>query len=147
MAYFDNACKWEDRSTNTDTWHFTAGGPGAAYTDYVATRWYRAPELVVGDIQYGPPVDVWAIGCVFAELLTCDPLWPGVSDVDQLYRIRCTLGKRYRQFLCQFQISNSPNLRIVMKENVWKIRINFVLPNLVNLFGLLPYPAKYKDIQ
>uniref|UniRef100_A0A8B9K921 cyclin-dependent kinase n=1 Tax=Astyanax mexicanus TaxID=7994 RepID=A0A8B9K921_ASTMX len=67
-------------------------GPCDYYTDYVATRWYRAPELLVGDTQYGPPVDVWAIGCVFAELLSGAPLWPGKSDVDQLYLIRKTLG-------------------------------------------------------
>ncbi|KAI5093002.1 cyclin-dependent kinase-like 1 [Silurus meridionalis] len=67
-------------------------GPGDDYTDYVATRWYRAPELLVGDTQYGPPVDVWALGCVFAELLLGSPLWPGCSDVDQLYLIRKTLG-------------------------------------------------------
>ncbi|XP_052273246.1 cyclin-dependent kinase-like 1 isoform X2 [Dreissena polymorpha] len=67
-------------------------GPGDEYTDYVATRWYRAPELLVGDTQYGPPVDVWAIGCVFAELLTGQALWPGKSDVDQLYLIKKTLG-------------------------------------------------------
>jgi cyclin-dependent kinase-like len=41
---------------------FCLTGPGENYTDYVATRWYRAPELLVGDTQYGPPVDVWAIG-------------------------------------------------------------------------------------
>lgn len=58
----------------------------------MATRWYRAPELLVGDTQYGPPVDVWAIGCVFAELLSGIPLWPGKSDMDQLYLIRKTLG-------------------------------------------------------
>ena len=69
-----------------------SAGPGDEYTDYVATRWYRAPELLVGDTQYGPPVDVWAIGCVFAELLTGQALWPGRSDVDQLYLIRRTLG-------------------------------------------------------
>lgn len=67
-------------------------GPCDYYTDYVATRWYRAPELLVGDTQYGPPVDVWAIGCVFAELLSGMPLWPGKSDMDQLYLIRKTLG-------------------------------------------------------
>ncbi|XP_070091648.1 cyclin-dependent kinase-like 4 isoform X6 [Equus przewalskii] len=67
--------------------------PGDAYTDYVATRWYRAPELLVGDTQYGSSVDVWATGCVFAELLTGQPLWPGKSDVDQLYLIIRTLGK------------------------------------------------------
>ncbi|CAG5132090.1 unnamed protein product, partial [Candidula unifasciata] len=67
-------------------------GPGGEYTDYVATRWYRSPELLVGDTQYGPPVDVWAIGCVFAELFTGQAIWPGRSDVDQLYLIQRTLG-------------------------------------------------------
>ncbi|XP_064622143.1 cyclin-dependent kinase-like 1 isoform X3 [Lineus longissimus] len=67
-------------------------GPGDEYTDYVATRWYRAPELLVGDTQYGPPVDIWAIGCVLAELFTGQALWPGRSDVDQLYLIKKTLG-------------------------------------------------------
>lgn len=73
--------------------HHWPAGPSDYYTDYVATRWYRSPELLVGDMQYGPPVDVWAIGCVFAELLSGVPLWPGKSDVDQLYLIRKTLGE------------------------------------------------------
>ena len=47
---------------------FSISAPGDNFTDYVATRWYRAPELLVGDTQYGPKVDVWAIGCVFVEL-------------------------------------------------------------------------------
>lgn len=68
-------------------------GPGENYTDYVATRWYRAPELLVGDVHYGPAVDVWAIGCVAAELIRGEALWPGKSDVDQLYLIRRTLGE------------------------------------------------------
>eukprot|EP01147_Barroeca_monosierra_P009263 gene9263-10372_t len=71
----------------------TLGGPGAIYTEYVATRWYRAPELLVGDTQYGSKVDVWALGCVFAEMLTGNPLWPGKSDIDQLYHIIQTFGK------------------------------------------------------
>jgi len=66
--------------------------PGDNFTDYVATRWYRAPELLVGDTQYGPKVDVWAIGCVFVELCKGEALWPGKSDVDQLYLIRRNLG-------------------------------------------------------
>ena len=74
---------------------FILAGPGDEYTDYVATRWYRAPELLVGDTQYGPPVDVWAIGCVFSELLSGQALWPGRSDVDQLYLIKKTLGKLF----------------------------------------------------
>lgn len=67
--------------------------PGENYTDYVATRWYRAPELLVGDTQYGPQVDVWAIGCLLAELIRGEALWPGKSDADQLYLIRCTIGE------------------------------------------------------
>ncbi|XP_021367363.1 cyclin-dependent kinase-like 1 isoform X9 [Mizuhopecten yessoensis] len=67
-------------------------GPSDNYTDYVATRWYRAPELLVGDPKYGPPVDVWAIGCVFAELLSGQALWPGKSDLDQIFQIKKTLG-------------------------------------------------------
>ena len=54
------------------------------YTDYVSTRWYRAPELLVGDAQYSQSVDVWAVGCIFAELTTGLPLFPGDSDLHTL---------------------------------------------------------------
>ncbi|XP_018010814.1 cyclin-dependent kinase-like 4 isoform X2 [Hyalella azteca] len=64
-----------------------------SYTDYVATRWYRAPELLVGDTKYGAPVDVWAIGCVMAEMIRGEALWPGKSDLDQLHIIKKTLGE------------------------------------------------------
>ena len=77
--------------------------PGEEYTDYVATRWYRAPELLVGDTQYGQPVDIWAIGCVFAELINGQALWPGRSDVDQLYLIRKTLGDLTPRHMQVFQ--------------------------------------------
>ncbi|CAI9599196.1 unnamed protein product [Staurois parvus] len=65
----------------------TLAAPGEVYTDYVATRWYRAPELLVGDIKYGKAVDIWAIGCLVTEMLTGEPLFPGDSDIDQLYHI------------------------------------------------------------
>ncbi|XP_008550928.1 cyclin-dependent kinase-like 4 [Microplitis demolitor] len=66
--------------------------PNETCTDYVATRWYRAPELLIGDLKYGKAVDVWAVGCLYAEMVTGDPLFPGNSDVDQLYRITKVLG-------------------------------------------------------
>eukprot|EP00002_Diphylleia_rotans_P031335 TRINITY_DN6508_c0_g3_i2.p1 TRINITY_DN6508_c0_g3~~TRINITY_DN6508_c0_g3_i2.p1 ORF type:complete len:590 (+),score=90.70 TRINITY_DN6508_c0_g3_i2:63-1832(+) len=68
------------------------GGPGAKYTEYVATRWYRAPELLVGDPEYSKPVDIWAVGCLFAELKNGSPLFPGESDIDQLKHIMKTFG-------------------------------------------------------
>ncbi|XP_045451245.1 cyclin-dependent kinase-like 4 [Melitaea cinxia] len=71
----------------------TLAAPGEPYTEYVATRWYRAPELLVAEHRYGPEVDIWAIGCLFAEMLTGDPLFPGDSDIDQLALIIKTVGK------------------------------------------------------
>jgi cyclin-dependent kinase-like len=64
---------------------------GGKYTDYVATRWYRGPELLVGEVEYGKGVDTWAIGCILAEISNGQPLFPGDSDIDQLAHImRCT---------------------------------------------------------
>uniref|UniRef100_V9KJA9 Cyclin-dependent kinase-like 2 n=1 Tax=Callorhinchus milii TaxID=7868 RepID=V9KJA9_CALMI len=70
----------------------TLAAPGEVYTDYVATRWYRAPELLVGDTKYGKAVDMWAIGCLVMEMLTGEPLFPGDSDIDQLYHIMKCFG-------------------------------------------------------
>jgi serine/threonine protein kinase/Ca2+-binding EF-hand superfamily protein len=62
------------------------------YTEYVATRWYRAPELVLGSCVYSSPVDVWAAGCIVYELLTLRPLFPGASDLDMAARMCSVLG-------------------------------------------------------
>ncbi|KAL5143038.1 Cyclin-dependent kinase F-1 [Glycine soja] len=61
-------------------------------TSCVGTRWFQAPELLYGSTDYGLEVDLWSLGCVFAELLTLKPLFPGTSDVDQLSRIVSVLG-------------------------------------------------------
>ncbi len=57
-------------------------------TDYVATRWYRAPELLLGANNYGMEVDYWAIGCIMGELIYRQPRFPGESEIDQLYVIQ-----------------------------------------------------------
>ncbi|XP_047993752.1 serine/threonine-protein kinase ICK isoform X2 [Leguminivora glycinivorella] len=62
------------------------------YTQYVSTRWYRAPEVLLRDPAYGAPVDLWAVGCIAAELHTARPLFPGASEIDQLYKIAGVLG-------------------------------------------------------
>ncbi|KAK3009350.1 hypothetical protein RJ639_013086 [Escallonia herrerae] len=63
------------------------------WTDYVATRWYRAPELCGSFFsKYTPAIDVWSIGCIFAEVLTGKPLFPGKSVVHQLDLITDLLG-------------------------------------------------------
>ncbi|CAN1335493.1 Mitogen-activated protein kinase 19 [Linum perenne] len=63
------------------------------WTDYVATRWYRAPELCGSfSSKYTPAIDIWSIGCIFAEVLTGKPLFPGKSVVHQLELITDLLG-------------------------------------------------------
>ncbi|KAK6941501.1 Protein kinase domain, partial [Dillenia turbinata] len=61
-------------------------------TSCIGTRWYRAPELLYGSMVYGPEIDLWSLGCIFAELLTLEPLFPGTSDIDQLSKIFSILG-------------------------------------------------------
>ena len=61
------------------------------YTDYVSTRWYRAPELLVGDAAYTSSIDVWAVGCIFAEIFNGLPLFPGESDFHTLQLILETI--------------------------------------------------------
>lgn len=63
------------------------------WTDYVATRWYRAPELCGSFFaKYSPAIDIWSIGCIFAEILLGKPLFPGRNVVHQLELITDLLG-------------------------------------------------------
>ncbi|XP_018577286.1 serine/threonine-protein kinase dyf-5 isoform X2 [Anoplophora glabripennis] len=62
------------------------------YTDYVSTRWYRAPEVLLHSTTYSSPIDLWAVGCIAAEIYTYRPLFPGTTETDQLYKICAILG-------------------------------------------------------
>ncbi|KAI8332128.1 kinase-like domain-containing protein [Chlamydoabsidia padenii] len=64
----------------------------APYTDYVSTRWYRSPEVLLKAPVYSSPVDIWAVGLIMAELLTLHPLFPGQSEIDQLFKICEIIG-------------------------------------------------------
>ncbi|XP_042192423.1 cyclin-dependent kinase 2-like isoform X2 [Callorhinchus milii] len=68
------------------------GVPVRTYTHEVVTLWYRAPEILMGCKFYSTAVDVWSIGCIFAEMVTRKSLFPGDSEIDQLFRIFRTLG-------------------------------------------------------
>jgi cell cycle related kinase len=61
-------------------------------TPIVGTRWYRSPELLFGAKHYTTSIDMWSVGCIFAELLTGHPFFPGNSDIDQICKIRDKLG-------------------------------------------------------
>ncbi|XP_033214308.1 MAPK/MAK/MRK overlapping kinase-like isoform X2 [Belonocnema kinseyi] len=98
------------------------------YTDYISTRWYRAPECLLTSGFYGPKMDVWASGCVFYELLTLKPLFPGQNEIDQISKIHTVLG--------------TPHARIVAKFRRHKPRnCSFLFPAKKGqgLFSLLPH--------
>lgn len=98
------------------------------YTEYISTRWYRSPECLLTSGFYGPKMDVWAIGCVFFELLTLKPLFPGSSEVDQIARIHNVLG--------------TPNSRLLAKFKRHKIRncsVNFPPKQGTGLNPLIPF--------
>lgn len=80
------------------------------YTEYVVTRWYRAPECILTKGSYGKEVDIWAVGCILFELLAGKPLFPGTSEIDQIKRIHQVLGTPSMQVLSQFR--SNPNTEI-----------------------------------
>ncbi len=59
---------------------------------YICSRYYRAPELIFGNSNYTTSIDVWSVGCVIAELMLGQPIFPGESGVDQLVEIIKILG-------------------------------------------------------
>lgn len=63
------------------------GSPLKQYTSVVVTLWYRAPELLLNCKEYSTPIDMWSVGCIFAEFLAMSPLFPGQSETDQLNKI------------------------------------------------------------
>eukprot|EP00800_Vazella_pourtalesii_P002932 TRINITY_DN1286_c0_g1_i12.p1 TRINITY_DN1286_c0_g1~~TRINITY_DN1286_c0_g1_i12.p1 ORF type:complete len:597 (-),score=116.57 TRINITY_DN1286_c0_g1_i12:82-1872(-) len=67
------------------------------YTDYVATRWYRAPEILLRSTAYNSPVDLWALGCIMAEVYTFRPLFPGANEVDEIFKVCAVLGSPSRE--------------------------------------------------
>ncbi|XP_031255134.1 cyclin-dependent kinase F-4-like, partial [Pistacia vera] len=62
------------------------------YTEYVSTRWYRAPEVLLQSYLYSSKVDMWAMGAIMAELIMLRPLFPGTSEADEIYKICSVIG-------------------------------------------------------
>ncbi|KXS22354.1 Pkinase-domain-containing protein [Gonapodya prolifera JEL478] len=78
------------------------------YTEYVSTRWYRAPEVSLRSPAYSSPVDMWALGCIVAELFSLRPLFPGSSELDQMSRIAAWLGTPLEQPECAADRRSDP---------------------------------------
>ncbi len=90
----------------------TSTESNAFMTEYVVTRWYRAPELLLSCDSYDAGVDVWAVGCILAELLQRKPLFPGRDYIDQLKLIIKTLGTPTDD---ELQFISAPKARTYIK--------------------------------
>lgn len=66
--------------------------PLKSYTHEIVTLWYRAPEVLLGATHYSTPIDIWSVGCIFAELVRKQPIFPGDSELQQLLHIFRVLG-------------------------------------------------------
>ncbi|XP_075669264.1 cyclin-dependent kinase F-1 [Castanea sativa] len=84
----------DDPFKNSYSYEAEGGGDDGqgCLTSCVGTRWFRAPELLFGSTDYGLEIDLWSLGCIFAELFTLEPIFPGTADIDQLSRIFSVLG-------------------------------------------------------
>lgn len=88
------------------------------YTDYVSTRWYRAPECLMKSTNYNSPVDIWALGCIIIELFNFKPIFPGMSEKDVVFKICSVIG--------------TPNSSTSPKTIALAKKIDFKFPSNIN---------------
>jgi len=84
-------------------------------TGYVATRWYRAPEIMLSWMHYTNRVDIWSVGCIMAELFTRKPLFPGNDHIDQLKKIMELAGTPDQEFMSKIV---SDDARTFIREKI-----------------------------
>ncbi|KAG0438718.1 Cyclin-dependent kinase 1 [Dictyocoela muelleri] len=101
------------------------GIPLRTYTKDIVTLWYRPPELLLGGKHYSKQVDVWSLGCIISEFVLYRPLFPGDSEIDQIYKIFKILGTPNNESFINF--TNLPNYQPTFP--IWKPI------DLTNFFG------------
>lgn len=90
------------------------GVPLRTYTHEVVTLWYRAPEILLGGRQYSTGVDMWSVGCIFAEMCTRKALFPGDSEIDEIFKIfRYVFCLLYMRAICPSLLLLPPFLSVL----------------------------------
>lgn len=99
-------------------------------TEYVVTRWYRAPELLLQALSYGKEVDIWSVGCIFAELLGREPLFRGTSHFDQIVKIFDIIGTpKDKQDFSGIELSDSSYTILQQIKVKPKVDFTTIFPN------------------
>ena len=101
------------------------------FTEYISTRWYRAPECLLTDGTYGPEMDIWGAGCVFFEIMTLYPLFPGNDEIDQINRIHNIVGTPGKRVLDKMKRKASSSLKF-----------NFPLQTGTGIASLVPFAKR-----
>ena len=108
------------------------------FTEYISTRWYRSPECLLTDGYYNYKMDIWGLGCVFYEILTLEPLFPGDDEIDQVNKINYILGSPpndlFEKFVKNSAHRNEFNFEYQKGVGINKY-LNHVSPNIVDLIG------------
>uniref|UniRef100_A0A7S1JGJ2 Protein kinase domain-containing protein n=1 Tax=Eutreptiella gymnastica TaxID=73025 RepID=A0A7S1JGJ2_9EUGL len=100
------------------------------FTEYISTRWYRAPECLLTDGYYNYKMDMWGVGCVFFEIVSLYPLFPGTNELDQIHKIHNILG------------TPSPDLLNKMKKHSSHIEFEFPQKQGTGLVKLIPHASQ-----
>jgi cell division cycle 2-like protein len=109
------------------------GDPVPKLTQLVVTLWYRSPELLLGAKTYGQAVDMWSIGCIFAELHQRDPILQGSNEVDQISKIFELCGVPTEASWPSFRrLPNAKSLRLPTNAAATKSLIRSKFPTLTN---------------
>jgi len=99
------------------------------YTEYISTRWYRAPECLLTDGYYNYKMDMWGVGCVFFEIISLYPLFPGTNQIDQVNKIHSVVGLP------------PPELLAKMKKRSAHMDFNFPPTKGTGIGALIPHAA------
>ncbi|XP_059164272.1 MAPK/MAK/MRK overlapping kinase-like isoform X2 [Physella acuta] len=108
------------------------------YTEYISTRWYRAPECLLTDGYYGYKMDIWSVGCVFFEILSLHPLFPGSNEVDQIAKIHDVMGTPDPAVLNKLKRSKGMNFNFPPKKGTGIERLlTHAAPEAIELIYLM----------
>ncbi|XP_075874152.1 MAPK/MAK/MRK overlapping kinase isoform X3 [Nelusetta ayraudi] len=111
------------------------------HTEYISTRWYRAPECLLTDGYYSFKMDMWSTGCVFYEIMSLNPLFPGANELDQVSKIHDVLGTPDQSVLQKFKQSRAMHFNFPPKKGSGISRLipSCPAPALSLLYQMLAY--------
>ena len=124
--------------------------PGEVSVAYICSRYYRAPELILGQEQYNQDIDIWSIGCVIAEMFLGEPIFPGISSKDQLLKIMQLMGTptpNEVQDMCRKSKAKLPEIKGIGLAKKFKTGTNPLVLDLLSKILCYSPSKRLKPLQ